>query len=244
MKKLTSMIDAICFMFMYVFMTIIYTTFPMYPAYCYKYGLKARSIVYGYWLSKRQEEFLRYLSKYSCTIRNYRVVTIDGIDLIEIHVFDKYDKEHYYYIRYYDQIVTKDSKLGKRIFGYLRYLYWYYVIWIWLDDDNNVNGINSDVFKNKSKLDFKTILYITTGIKVYESIFDLQYALENFVLGFDKALYSIRDQDCSNYLRHRAVSKYYETNTILGLGYRVNSKYFKSTVVLFGYDILKGKEDV
>ena len=85
---------------------------------------------------------------------------------------------------------------------------------------------------------------ITTGIKVYESIFDLQYALENFVLGFDKALYSIRDQDCSNYLRHRAVSPWYETNTILGLGYRVNSKHFKSTVVLFGYDILKDKEDV
>jgi len=248
LEKLIVLYKVISFTIMNIFMGVIYTILPIYPAWCYKHALKARGIVYGYWISTRSNRFFTILSSNSCSVNLWVKKKIGNNDVIEIKVHDRNDYEHYYYLKDYNQMFVREDFILIKIYQWVRYIIWYYGVWIWLDDDNNINGLDLRLFKTSSKLYDKltndTAVYITTGAKVYTTVFDLPYVDDPRVLSLDKIMYSVYNQEINNYIRDKAIYKTYKSVMIGGIGFKINPLYFRSSINLFGYDVLKNKDGI
>ena len=247
-EKIIVFYKAISFIFMNFFMGIVYTLFPIYVAICYKNALKARGIVYGYWISSGNNRLYTMLSSNACSIKSWKKVEVDGIKVIQIEANAMNDYEYVYYIKDYNQMFTKDSNIFVKCYNYIRYLFWYYIVWIWLDDDNNINGLDLRIFKPNSRLydrlKNETAIYITSGAKVYAKVFDLPYIEDPRVLKLDKIMYSVYNQEINNYQRDKGSYKYYRTVMLMGIGFKINPYYFRSTINVFGYDLLKNKDGI
>ena len=236
-EKLIVFYKAISFIFMNFFMGIVYTLFPIYVAICYKNALKARGIVYGYWISSGNNRLYTMLSSNACSIKSWKKVEVDGIKVIQIEANAMNDYEYVYYIKDYNQMFTKDSNILVKGYNYIRYLFWYYI-----------NGLDLRIFKPNSRLyerlKNETAIYITSGAKVYAKVFDLPYIEDPRVLKLDKIMYSVYNQEINNYQRDKGSYKYYRTVMLMGMGFKINPYYFRSTINVFGYDLLKNKDGI
>lgn len=248
LEKIKVVYKAISFFFMNIMMRMVYALFPIYPAWCYKHALKARAIVYGYWILFNQKRLSNLLSSNATAIDSWDKVIKDDINVIDIKVHDRFGFHANLYIKDYNQMDISNRSIFFRIYSYLRYLFWYYSIWIWLDDDNNINGLDLRIFNSDSKLyenlKNETAVYVADGARVYTSVFDFAYIQEPKILALDKIMYSVYNQEMNNYMRDKAVYKDYKTVIVMGIGFKVNPLYNRSVVNFFGWDVFKNKDGI
>ncbi len=57
-------------------------------------------------------------------------------------------------------------------------------------------------------------------------------------------MYSVYNQEINNYQRDKGSYKHYRTVMLMGVGFKINPNYFRSTINVFGYDLLKNKDGV
>ncbi len=57
-------------------------------------------------------------------------------------------------------------------------------------------------------------------------------------------MYSVYNQEINNYQRDKGSYKHYRTVMLMGIGFKINPNYFRSTINVFGYDLLKNKDGV
>lgn len=180
MKELKYFSKYLLDVFIVVFMYIIKIICPIYIVYAYKKAIKARQVVYDYWMLYNQKYFYQY---FNFDINN--IVNEDGIYYIIIN------RDSYKYIFTY-------KKINK-----FKYYWWFYTVWIWLDDVTLINGMNKSLY-NKG-INIKAIPE-QEKIKIYKNIFSHNY-FENSRYGdislpkTNDLLFYIKETYTNNYER-------------------------------------------
>lgn len=228
----------------------VYKLFPWYVAFCYKHARRARAIVYNYWLAFDKQgikKFKKYLSLtgtstiiYSGSVSKpdlYPAGTpaneIDNV--IEFLNIDNIGTPEYRYLKDFGDNPSTNS-IG-RLYYYIRYLFYYYTIWIWLDDETNVNGIDFEIVTRTPKLSELTKQYIVKDTRSYVNCFDIKYVTRTELLPLDKITYIVPLQKLNNWLRMNVTYKEL-LNIGKSFGYRIDPSYRQSVMRIFNKSIL------
>lgn len=215
---------------------------PFYVPFIYRYAQKARWVVYSRWLIDPEfnGNFKKMLFKHSGPICKVFKRT-EGVFTFSILKGTKKDEKH---LRDFDNVkhisYNQMNFIQQQIYK-IRYNFWFYMVWIWLDDNYNVNGLDSRAFDTNESLNHYIIrdgvLLTNYRPKYYESVFDQEYASDTAI----NAPYSLRFYICNmersnNYLRLNVVNK--EEYNGLFIKYKWNENAKKYTLRIAGHELL------
>lgn len=185
---------------------IIYDLFPLYVALVYKKQHTIRSKIYSYWLLNDKERFINF--KYFNLNKDFfNFYYIEGL-----YTVIKY-KDKFYYLGYSKDLnkYNTENKF-KRFINKIEYLLFYYFGYIYLDDINNINGINPKVFNSKYYLTSMTEkeIKMLEGIKVQTSVFDFSYWNDKYIPTIEQCKFFIEKSYTYNYLRDKCYNNTYK----------------------------------
>ena len=250
MKKLKKLYNWIIPTCMFFFMEGVNIFFPYYPAWVMKYGKKARAIVYGYWLVNKPIRFYNFLSSELGTVTGYNI----DKDYATIHLCcRKTNTDTVLYLGNFNQF-NNDTYL-RTVYNRLRYYFFYNFVWIWLDDLNNIVGINKSALTKDNtvlaseflKLPIAKRVKLVDKIKLYPSVFDRTYQdpTKSIELNkFKNRIWFVIHQYLYNYLRDKAVKSTYEDQYCLGSknGFIYNPGLDRACLTIIGYNIILRKK--
>lgn len=250
MKKLKKLYNWMIPTFMFFFMEGVNIFFPYYPAWVMRFGKKARAIVYGYWLINKPTRFYNFLSSELGTVTGYNI----DKDYATIYLHcRKTNNDTVLYLGNFNQF-NNDSYL-RMFYNRLRYYFFYNFVWIWLDDLNNIVGINKSVLTKDNtvlaseflKLPIAKRVKLVDKIKLYPSVFDRTYQDPNSIIELNKfknRIWFVKHQYLYNYLRDKAVKSTYEDQYCLGSknGFIYNPGLDRACLTIIGYNIILRKK--
>ena len=257
-EKMKYVIEYLATAIVFLFIEIVTIFFPVYIAYVQKFGVKARSIVYGYWLIHRKDRFKNFLFEMAGDVISIyffldpRLLAFD----VELSKYNGKIKKTFY-IGNYGQLEVPIKRV--RIWNYIRYQWYYWMVWVWLDDVNSVNALDKRVLlmyrdnddlgapinwvtEAESDIDFQGRLKYLTGITICNDVFDKDYYLGKYPLpSFYKRLWGLKYQYINNFVRDRCVKTTKATRAFLKnrFGFVYNHDIKKSCLTLFGYNVVR-----
>ena len=254
--KLKEILEFIGIVVMFCFMEMVTILLPHYIAYVQCYGRKARSIVYGYWVVNKQECFKKFLFSMSGDVVGKSIVSKDllGFTIRIQQGSTTFSREGY--IGNHRQYCN--GKL-RRFLNKIRYYFYYWFVWIWLDDVNCVNGLSKDVLMfYRDRTDVNSPLAWTNidtddlsysqrfkyldDVKFVSNVFDLEYHLGKYDLPpFYKRVWALKYQYINNFVRDKCVRlKRYNRLYLSGrFGWKFLPELQRSTAVMFGVNIVQ-----
>lgn len=244
MSKLKVTGRLISFCLMYCLIYIVQVFFPFYIAYVYKYAKKARSKIYTKWIVNKNynNRFETMLFSHSGYIN--KVFKLDNdIFKFKYYIMDPTNEPIETECRlkvYLDN--GSSAYLDKLNTSILYYIFYYYFIWIWLDDENNINGIDKRLVNEKSEV-FKNVngkdkFNLINGNHIYTNVFSPEYSKDDTIIDFNRRFYFTKYITLNNYMRDKGT---YSKEVMLGkyFGFKYNSRLKRNTIRLFGIDVLE-----
>ena len=186
----------------YYFIKITNYIFPWYTPWVYKYASKARKTVYNHWINNWEDSHYRLSKFYGYS----GPVTGKEIDFKNMALT--------FELAYNDDKVNKNMAKTKQYYKYgikiknavladLSYYFYYFFVWMWLDDYNIVNGIDIRLFNRNNKayenISGKDVMSLVNGTKVYEVVFEQLESKE--VVPFSTRYFCCRHITTPNLLR-------------------------------------------
>lgn len=199
----------------------IYIFIPLYVVLIYKKQHKIRSKIYNYWLLNNKDRFIN-LKGFNLSNDFFKFYYVD----------DKYTIIHYnnklYYIGYSADFNNfNKTNILLKFYYKISYLLYYYFGYIFLDDVNNINGINNKVFNSRL---FNTInnyeLKLLEGIKVQKSVFELEYWEDKYVPTMEQCKFFINKSYTYNYLRDKGYNNKFKKFLLLSYKFDVETKSY------------------
>lgn len=244
MERLKVFFKLLSFSIMYCIIYTVQIFFPFYIAYVYKYAKKARSKIYTKWVVNKyfRDRFEKVL------LSNYGIIDKvskldDDIFKFNTYIYNSTEEPIKHECKLKVYLDNSNSKyLEKLDTNIFKYCWYYYTIWMWLDDENNINGIDrrilderNDLFKHLKGVDRFNII---DGNKLYTNVFSLEYTKDDKVVDFNRRFYFTKYITLNNYMRDKGT---YSKSIMLGkyFGFKYNSRLNRNTIILFGKDILE-----
>lgn len=174
----------------------LYSFFNFYIILCYKFHKKARSIVYAYWLNYDTNRFYNFIGF------DFKSEELKYLYYQNNLVYAYKDRNlPICYVKDYEQYQNTKYKFFYKI----KYIFYYCFIYMFLDDVDNINGVNKKILLNKKYFKFINRLKFNK-LKIYKSIFTEEYWLEDSKLDFDTIKFFIKYTYTYNYLRDKAIN--------------------------------------
>lgn len=222
---------------------------PHYIAYVMRYARHARSIVYMYWLKYDTPRFFNFLSKHSgtpnvATITDYQGLltfrcTIRGSEVIRDYYLGPMSIWHTY-SRYHKYILN------------IRYWWYYVMVWMWLDDENNINGVDRRIIAPQSTRAGREFMALPAAVKsekilrvkIYRSVFEYDYHTDptsTTLLEYHRRLWFVKYIHLNNLCRDKFINNnYFNEHIILpGCGFLVGKVIKRGSLCIFGYHVVE-----
>ena len=224
----------------YYFIRFVNYICPWYVPWVYKYAGKARKVVYNRWVTGGEKYKDRLWKFYGYSGR------VDGVQIDRDKMLLTFElahpewkinkkvgntKQYYSYsIKYQNYIIAK-----------LSYYFYYFFVWMWLDDYNIINGIdirlfnrNNDIYKDVSG---KDVLNLVNGTKVYDVV--LEHLDSKEVVPFSTRYFCARHITTPNLLRDLGTNSESIVH-MFNCKYDWNRKLERHAIHLFGRCLITG----
>lgn len=256
--KVLYTIEYISIAILFLFIEFVTIFFPVYIAYIQKFAIKARSIVYGYWVVNEKARYKDFLFEMTGDVISNYFFLEERLLAFDVKLFKyNYQITKTFYIGNFNQF--DNSTKWKRIYNYIRYKWYYWLVWVWLDDVNSINALNKSIITvyrdnddlespinwledSESDLKYLGRLKYVNDIQICTNVFEKDYYLGKYKLPpFYKRLWCVKYQYINNFVRDRCCKLSTKTRAFLKnrFGFVYSPELRRSCLTIFGYNVVK-----